>query len=121
MNRREFLFRVGGTLVAVPLVLEAIGCGNDTNPVASSTTEFTRTSSTNSGHAHTIRFVCTELSAHGGIPFTSSNEGGHVHEITLDATQLDTILTGGSVGPITSTNASGHTHTWTIQKPAGTC
>jgi len=120
MNRREFLFRIGGTMVAVPLVLEAISCGSD-NTAAPSTTEFSQNSSTASSHSHTMRFVCAELATHAGMPYTSSNSGGHVHEITLDVTELNTILAGGAVGPVTSTIVNGHAHTWTIQKPAGSC
>ena len=119
MNRREFLFRIGGTMVAVPMVLEAISCADD-KAIGPNGTDWTQTSSTNSGHTHTILFVCAGLATHAGTPYVSSTVGSHSHDLTLDINELNTIISGGSITKVSTVN-DGHPHTWTIQTPAGTC
>jgi len=122
MNRREFLVRVGGTLIVVPMVLEAVSCGNDSNPAApSATDQFSTTSTTDTGHTHRITVRCTDLSSQSEIPYDSTTDGGHFHRITLTVSQLQQIAAGNAVGPLTSTIASGHTHNWTFQKPSNAC
>jgi hypothetical protein len=121
MNRREFLVRVGGTLVAVPMVLEAISCGSNTGPGPPvPTDQFSSTSTSSSGHTHSITVQCTTLTQNG-FTYTSSVDSGHSHDLTLTVGQLQQIAAGNPVGPVTSTNSGGHTHEWTIQKPAGVC
>ena len=43
MNRRQFLVRVGGTLIAVPVILQAVSCGDDSSGPAGGTAGFDRT------------------------------------------------------------------------------
>jgi len=122
VKRREFLIRAGQAVFAAPMVLTAISCGKDagapTNPNVP--TDFSSTSTTDNGHAHTMQFKCSDLASRE-LTYTSLAAGGHTHEITLTSPQLDQILANQSVGPIESTNDFGHTHFWTIQKPSSTC
>ena len=113
MHRREFLVRMGGVLVAVPFVLEAVGCGDDAGG------KFAVTSTTDTtGHTHSITVLCADLTANG-VTYTSSRTD-HTHTVTLGLTQLQMIAGGGSVD-VTSSTDSSHSHQWSIRKPAGTC
>jgi hypothetical protein len=123
MNRREFLLQLGGGLIALPVVLQVAGCGDDPAAPAGDThtTHFHSTSQPDgTGHAHTITVECTDLSQ-SGFQFTSTSISGHTHRVTLSQAQLLEIAAGTSVGPITSTTDGGHAHAWTFSKPAGVC
>ena len=113
MNRREFLIRVGGTLIAVPMVLEAVSCGDDKS-------EWDAQSSEVGGHTHSITVRCSQITGGADVVYTSSPSGGHVHSVTLTVANLNTIA-GGSAVTVDGSAASGHFHTWTISKPAGKC
>jgi hypothetical protein len=117
MNRREFLVRVGGTVLAVPMVLEAVSCGDD-NPVTPQTS-FTLDGSNVSGHSHFITIQCTELT-HTSAIFTSTIVNGHTHDVMLTQSELQTVGAGGSISKNSSVD-SGHFHSWIIQKPSGAC
>lgn len=121
MNRREFLFRIGGTVVAVPLVLEALGCGDDNTAPGTNATNWTATSTGDAtGHAHTITLQCSQLTSAGNVTYTASTVG-HAHQVTLIPAQLAILASGGSVTQASDPDATGHGHSWTIQKPAATC
>ena len=111
MNRREFLVRatIGG--VSVPLLIREVGCGSSksTNPPADSRSF---TSSTNSGHSHTITIPNSDLSSTSTKNYTSSSTG-HTHTVTLTAAHFDTLSSGCKVTVISSVGG-GHTHTWEI-------
>lgn len=121
MQRRTFLIRAGQTILAAPVVLNAISCGDDGGgPAAVEAPGFDVTSSSALGHAHRIRFRCAALDA-GTLTYTSTTDSNHRHDLVLSMDELARILNDESVGPITSTVAGGHTHTWTVQKPSGEC
>jgi len=120
MNRREFLVRVGGTLVAIPFVLEAVSCGDDSSPTGTPTDQFDAQSEVAGGHTHSIRIVCTQLTSSTDILYTSSNSSGHTHTVSLTVANLTTIAGGGQINTNSST-ASGHFHQWSIRKPTGVC
>ncbi|HUH05689.1 MAG TPA: hypothetical protein VML75_27030 [Kofleriaceae bacterium] len=120
MNRRSFMIRVGGVLVAVPAVLQLTACGDDGGgggADAAPVTSFA-VSSAGSDHTHMITVQCTDLSSTGDVTYTSSNAGGHTHSVVVPAADLATVLGGGSV---TITTDEFHVHTWTISKPANAC
>lgn len=123
MNRREFLVRVGGTLIAVPVVLQAIGCGDDdsTGPNPSNP-HFDSTSNTVSGHTHNVSIFCSQLTGGATVAYDSSlaGSGPHQHHFSLTAAELTTINNGGTV-PKTSSVDSGHSHDWLITKTGGPC
>lgn len=123
MNRREFLFRVGGSLVAVPMVLEAISCGSDssTAPPPDPNSWAVGSDADATGHSHAITLQCSQLTSAGDVVYTTSTTSAHSHTVTLTPTQLATIGAGGTVNPATDPDSTGHGHAWTIQKPAGKC
>lgn len=120
MNRRGFLIRVGGVLVAVPAVLQMTACGGGDDggspdaPVASSFTA----SSSGSGHTHTVTVQCSSLSASGDVTLTSSSANSHTHEVTITAAQMAMIAQGTAV---TVSTTSIHPHDWTISLPSNVC
>ena len=123
MNRREFLFRIGGTMVAVPMVLQAIGCGDDDSPAGPNATSWTVTSNADAtSHSHTVSLLCSQLTSAGDVVYTTSAAGGgHTHSVTLTPAKLASIAAGDSVTQASDADGTFHGHTWTISKPAGTC
>lgn len=121
MNRRSFMIRVGGALIAVPAVLQLTACGDDGGggggADAAPVTSFA-VSSAGDDHVHMITVLCTDLNSSGDVTYTSSNAGGHTHAVVVPAADLATILGGGSA---TITTTDFHTHTWTISKPSAAC
>jgi len=117
MQRREFLVRLGGVVIAVPAVLELVGCGDDapTNVPRG----YDITSTNNDNHTHGIRVLCGDLSAGGAVTYTSTSTG-HTHTVPLTMMDIQTIVAGGQV-TITSSSDGGHTHNWTIRTPSGAC
>jgi hypothetical protein len=117
MDRREFLVRMGGVLVAVPFVLEAVSCGDDKGPTQPANS-FSGTG-TGSGHTHSLTVLCVDLSRNS-VTYTSGTGGSplHSHPVTLDMTNLQDLTNEQQVQINTSDS---HAHTWTIQKPRGAC
>jgi hypothetical protein len=117
MNRRSFILRVGGALVAVPTVLTLTSCGDDDggggNPDANlGATSFQASTSDNSGHVHSITVQCSDLAGNSAT-YTSTEAAAHTHTVTLDSTQLAAIANGDTV--MVDTNDT-HAHTWAISK-----
>lgn len=119
MNRRSFLIRVGGAVVAVPAVLQMTACGDDDGGAAdaASTSSFT-VSSTMSGHTHMITVQCSALTSSGDVTLTSTTAAGHTHQVTITAAQLATVAGGGSA---TVSTTDLHPHDWAISTPANAC
>src|SRR5262249_33222533 len=122
MNRREFLVRVGGTLVAVPFVLEAVSCGDDNNTGPQpNATSWHQDGTVAFSHTHTVTFQCTDLGMTTEKTYTSTpvtNQfGTHTHSLTFMPAELAMIAAGTAV-PKTSSIDSMHSHDWTVQKPA---
>jgi hypothetical protein len=121
LNRRTFLVRVGGTMVAMPFVLELVSCGSSPsspNPPAQDD-RFSGTG-TGSGHTHSLTVLCLQLQAAVAVEITSGagGAGPHTHRVPISDAQLATLASGA---PITIDTADLHPHTWTIQKPANVC
>ena len=117
MKRREFLVRAGQTVIAFPMVLTAVSCGEDSGPSAPQDppTSFDVISKADAtGHRHTITITCTDLSG-GQLEYPSSSTG-HTHSVTLQSGDPTRILNGTSVDAPGSL-VDNHTHTWMIQKP----
>ena len=122
MKRREFLVRAGQTVIAIPMVLTAVSCGDDSGPGApENPDEFTRTSSVDSDHSHRLTLTCADLSA-GATDYNSGSGGGHIHPVKLGMGDAARFLNGESIMAATTlADRTGHTHTWTLQKPANVC
>lgn len=121
MERREFLVRIGQSAITLPFVLQAIGCGDEDDPVAPSdpSVGFNVTSSSTSGHTHSVTFECQALNGGTGN-FGSSSSSGHTHSISLSADEMIRILNGETISVASSLNG-GHRHNWNVQKPANAC
>jgi len=117
MNRREFLVRVGGTLVAVPVLLQVVSCGTN-NPAAPAHVDQFSAAATGQSHTHNATLTCSQL-ASGTVPPITSTSAGHVHQVQLTDTDLVTIASGGVATVVT--NDQGHTHQWAFQKPSNAC
>ena len=122
MQRRVFLIRAGQTILAAPVILSAISCGDDESggPAVVDDPGFDATSSNVSAHTHRIRFRCADLNA-GTLTYASTTDNNHRHDLTLSMDDVTRILNDETVGPVTSSVAFGHDHTWTIRKPSGEC
>ena len=118
MDRREFLVRIGGALVAVPFVLEAVSCGKDESPTQPGAGGFTVTSSVSNGHTHTVFVVCANLSSSTAVRYTSGSGSGHTHQVELSVPNLQTIQGGGQVDVHMLPDATPDDHVWTIRKSA---
>src|SRR5262245_23262473 len=79
MQRREFLVRLGGVLVAVPATLTAISCGGDDDDDGGGATDFTITSD-GAAHTHKVTIKCTDLSSSSDVMYTSTTDAGHNHQ-----------------------------------------
>jgi hypothetical protein len=124
MNRREFLVRVGGTLVAVPFVLEAVSCGSDNSsqPQANATS-WSEDGNLVFSHTHRVTFQCTDLASSADKIYTSTAAGmpTHTHTLTLTPAELAMIASGSAVTKASNTDTTMHAHMWVVQKPASTC
>lgn len=118
MQRREFLVRLGGVVIAVPAVLELVGCGDDEPTSVPRGYDVTNVSDS-TGHTHQIRVLCGDLSAGAAVTYTSTS-AGHTHTVSLTMADIQMIVGGG---PVTKTSSSGggHLHLWTINPPGGAC
>ena len=117
MDRRTFLVRLGGTLVAVPMVLEAVSCGSSSTS-ATAKDRFDVPNSDASDHSHSFTIRCTDLSSTSALPPYTATGSGHTHSVSVSLTQLASIAAGNEER--IDTNDS-HPHTWIVRKPAGVC
>jgi len=117
MKRREFIMKSVG-LLALPLIIQQIGCdqvtNSDTSGNGTGDDGFTVTSSVNSGHSHTVEILYDDIE----IPPTpnktlTSSSTGHTHQITISTIDYQT-LAGGETILKTSTRNGGHSHTFSI-------
>lgn len=116
MKRRDFLSAgLAGTL-GVIAVLSQSKCGGTTAP-DDPTVQKTFTSTSDSGHTHTITIQRTEVQnpPGAGITRSTSSASGHTHSFSMTQAQLQSVNGGGSV-VITTSVADLHDHTFTITK-----
>lgn len=123
MNRREFLVRAGA-LAATPIVIQIVGCGSDSGGTPGpSTDRFTIqgafTGGSGGSHEHTAEITCTQLNGGVDITVTSTTNLSHNHSVFVSASQLATVMSGGTV--TVQTTSGGHGHQWSISRPAGRC
>ncbi len=124
MDRREFLVKIPG-LLALPLIIESYACedkmdsygdGEDTNTTSET---FSVTSTTNSGHNHSIfiRYADVSDPPMSGKTITSSSNNYHTHTVTLTAADYTALKNGDTIVK-TSSSDGGHTHNFTIVVPS---
>jgi len=118
MNRRRFIIEAGKAFPVMAGAIYLVGCDSTSsesdNPGNGNPQYLTVSSTTNSGHSHTLSLPLSDLESTSAKTYDSSNSGGHIHMVTLSSDQLGTI-SGGSAVTVTSTNDAGHTHQFTFQ------
>lgn len=128
MKRREFLFRVGAVVIAIPATHALFGCGGEGDgggdgsgtPSPTGGQDLVVTSSVVDGHSHTVTISAAELSnppADGTTEDTSEAQG-HTHRVTLSSADLTAVNNGQEVMRST-TLEDGHIHTFTFRRSGG--
>lgn len=121
MNRRDFFksSALAGGSFGLALLLQS-GCSSSDNGSPSGpsdSTNHTFTSSSDTGHTHSVTMARSEIDSppSGGISRQTTSNSGHTHTFTMTQAQLTTVQGGGTVSTTTSSDAS-HTHTFSISK-----
>ena len=122
MERRSFIVKAGA-LFSLPLIITEIGCDADgdsdtTSPINGDSNRFLITSSSDSGHRHTITLSSENVDnpPSNNVTLTSTNNSGHIHSITLTQSDYESLAAGNTIIKTSTTN-SGHTHTFSIKVP----
>lgn len=131
MNRREFIVKSPG-LLALPLIIQQIGCdqqitnsnssdnGDEDNSSDNGNVDidFTVTSSVNSGHSHTIKILYDDIENPSTSDKTlTSSSTNHTHRITISPNDYQALKDGETVIK-TSTTDGDHSHIFSIRVPA---
>jgi hypothetical protein len=114
MKRREFLTRITIGGATLPLLFTEIGCGDDGGGPDGGVETFT--SSSASGHTHTITIPDADIAGGGAHTYTSSNNSSHTHRVSFDESDVDYLAVGCAVIK-ESTEDNGHRHTWRVSYP----
>lgn len=120
MNRRDFVVKLPA-LFALPLVISQIGCDSTTQSESTdddnmNDKSFKITSSSNSGHSHTVEILYDDIESPSMMNTLNSSSTNHFHKITISMADYQTLKDGGTVGKTSTTN-SGHNHTFSIKVP----
>lgn len=116
MDRRVFVIEAGKAFPIVVGALYLIGCGSSTTS-PSAVADVSSTSTIVNGHSHTENVPAADQLHPANATYTSSTDSAHNHMVTLNANQISTIASGGSV-TVTSTSSAvtgNHTHDFTFQ------
>jgi len=111
LNRRDAL--VGMCSATAAAVLNACAISDAEGPGASCD-GVAATSSTESGHTHSVCVPNADLEAQPATAqYRTSEVSGHSHTLALNKAQLTTLAGGGSVQAISGA-AEGHSHSFTL-------
>ncbi len=122
MHRKQFLIYATTATGLLPLLLTEVACdiynGGSGGGETSDDLSFTRVSSSNSGHTHTVSILFADVNdpPAGGKTRTTSSNSGHTHALTLTQAHFQALADGQTLTRTTSSDAS-HTHTFTISVP----
>jgi len=124
MKRRDFVIRVGGSLLAIPAVLHIAACGggDDGDDVSGADAggvdsfEGMNLANDGSAHSHTFTVQCADLDSAGNVTVTAA--GPHAHTLTLTPAQLADLAAGTTV---TFSTTTPHAHNWSVRKPTNAC
>lgn len=116
MKRKDFLSSVFIGALGALMVFSQSKCSGTTDP-DDPTAQRTFTSTSDSGHTHTITIQKSELQnpPAAGISRQTSSSGGHTHAFSMTQGELQTVNGGGPV-VITTSVADLHDHSFTITK-----
>jgi hypothetical protein len=116
MERRTFVIEAGKAFPVLVGALYLIGCSS--SPSSPSTVaDVTSTSTTVNNHSHSVNVPASDQLHPADATYVSSTSLSHAHMVTLNAGQLATIASGGSV-TVTSTASTvtgNHQHDFTFQ------
>ena len=117
MKRRDFL---SAGLVGAAAAIAALSqsrCGGGPTTPSDPNAQRTFTSTSDSGHTHTITIQRSEVQSPPAAWITrqTSSAGGHTHAFSMTQAELQTVNGGGSV-VVTVSVANLHDHTFTITK-----
>ena len=116
MNRRVFVIEAGKAFPAVVGALYLIGCGGSSPSSPSDVASISSVSATSNGHTHTVGVPASDQMKAVATTYTSSSTSAHDHMVTLNASQLSSLASGGTV-TVTSTNSTvtgNHSHDFTF-------
>lgn len=117
MTRKDFLKTALGGFLGAFAYLGLTGCSSPTEPEIPDTSQKTFTSSSNSGHSHTVSITRTQVEnpPAEGITLTTSSSGGHTHIFSMNQQQLQNVNNGQTV-TVTDSTVSNHSHQYQISK-----
>ena len=122
MERRSFIVKAGA-LFSLPLIITEIGCdsygdSDTTAPGNGDSNLFSITSTSDSGHSHSVTISRSNVNDPPGsdVTLTSTSNSGHIHNITLTQSDYESLAAGNTIIKTSTTN-SGHDHTFSIKVP----
>lgn len=120
MKRRDFLksAAVAGGSMGLAVLMQS-GCSSNSSPSnPSDSASHTFTSSTDSGHSHTVTMSQSEVNSPpaGGISRQTSSSSGHTHVFSMAQAQMMMMMQGGGAVSVTTSVDSGHSHTFSMMK-----
>lgn len=122
MKRREFIIRIGGAVLAAPVVANLVACGDDDGDDGGGTPDAAQGGVVDCGtftigppaDGHNMPATITAADINAGAEKSYDLTGGsHSHRFTITAAQF-TMLAAGQQVEVTSTNDLNHDHTVTI-------
>lgn len=117
MKRRDFLSAGFIGTAGIVAALSQSGCGGGPTTPDDPNTQKTFTSTSDSGHTHTITVQRSEVQnpPAAGITRQTSSSGGHTHTFMMTQADLQTVNGGGPV-TVTTSVSDLHDHSFTITK-----
>lgn len=117
MTRKDFLKTAFGGLLGGFVYLGLTNCKSPNAPVPSIANQKTFTSSSSSGHTHSVTITKNQVEnpPAAGITLTTSSSGGHTHLFSMSQQQLQNV-NNGQAETITDSTVSNHNHQYQISK-----
>jgi len=122
MKRREFIIRIGGAVLAAPVVANLVACGDDgggdgnTPDAAQGGVVDCRTFTIGppaDGHNSPATITAADINAGIDKTYDLTGGGAHSHTFTITAAQFAMLAAGQQV-VVTSSNVLNHEHDVTI-------
>jgi len=124
MKRKDFLLKIGGVLISLPII-SVVGCSSsdDAAPAPiptpiipvnpSGNCDNGAATSISSNHGHSLAVAAVDVQAGVEKTYMIQGTSGHDHSITLTAANFTTLGSGQGLD-IVSTAGGGHTHIVTV-------
>ena len=117
MTRKDFLKTAFGGFLGALVYLGLTDCKSPFEPEIPDTNQKSFTSSSSSGHTHTVTITRAQVEnpPAAGITLTTSSSGGHTHTFSMSQKQLQNV-NNSQTETITDSTVSNHTHQYQISK-----